>query len=45
MIKVKHPDEECNQMQEAFLANCPADQRVCSQKKWTIGEETKGKEY
>jgi len=27
MIKVKHPDEECNQMQEAFLANCPADQR------------------
>ncbi|KAA5539659.1 hypothetical protein [Adhaeribacter rhizoryzae] len=27
MIKVKHPDESCNQMQEAFLAKCPIDER------------------
>ncbi|RDC58671.1 hypothetical protein [Adhaeribacter pallidiroseus] len=27
MIKVKHPDEDCNQRQEAFLTQCPADQR------------------
>lgn len=27
MITVKHPDEACNEMQEAFLYQCPADQR------------------
>ncbi|GEO05527.1 hypothetical protein AAE02nite_31910 [Adhaeribacter aerolatus] len=27
MIKVKHPDESCNQIQETFLAKCPAEER------------------
>lgn len=27
MISVKHPDEECNVSQAAFIASCPPDQR------------------
>ncbi|MET3114856.1 hypothetical protein AAKU52_002596 [Pedobacter sp. CG_S7] len=27
MIKVKHPDDKCNQSQAEFLDNCPKEQR------------------
>jgi hypothetical protein len=27
MIKVKHPDEKCNQAQALFIANCPDEQK------------------
>lgn len=27
MIKVKHPDEKCNQAQALFIANCPGEQK------------------
>ncbi len=37
MIKVKHPDESCNQMQEEFLAMCPADQRRFNELLFTHG--------
>jgi hypothetical protein len=40
MIKVKHPDENCNQMQEAFLAKCPADERRYHELVFTCGNIT-----
>ena len=40
MIKVKHPDEECNQNQEAFLARCSADQRRFHELLFTHGNLT-----
>ncbi len=40
MIKVKHPDQDCNQMQEAFLAQCPADQRRFQELLFTNGNIT-----
>ena len=40
MIKVKHPDESCNQMQEALLANCPAEKRRYFELLFTHGNIT-----
>lgn len=40
MIKVKHPDEDCNQMQEAFLIKCPADERRLHELLFTHGNIT-----
>jgi len=37
MIKVKHPDEACNQSQEEFLANCPPHQRRFNELLFTHG--------
>lgn len=40
MIKIKHPKEDCNGSQEAFLANCPADQRRFHELLFTVGNIT-----
>lgn len=40
MIKVKHPDPDCHQMQEEFLAQCPADQRRFHELLFTNGNIT-----
>lgn len=37
MIKVKHPDPNCNQGQEAYLAKCPTDQRQFHELLFTVG--------
>ncbi|RNI31772.1 hypothetical protein EFA69_06115 [Rufibacter immobilis] len=40
MIKIKHPDKDCNSSQEALLASCPADQRRFNELLFTIGNIT-----
>lgn len=40
MIKIKHPDEDCNDSQAEFLANCPADQRRFHELLLTVGNIT-----
>jgi len=50
MIKVKHPEERSNQMQEEFLANCPAEKHRYFELMFTHGNityryHTKAKEF
>jgi len=40
MIKVKHPDEDYNRQQEAFLANCPVEKHRYFELLFTHGNIT-----
>jgi len=40
MIKVKHPDPDCNINQEQYLSKCPADQRRFHELLFTYGNIT-----
>ena len=40
MIHVKHPAEECNRNQEAFLASCPPEQRRQHELMFSYGNAT-----